>query len=290
MSQGRTWKLIAGLAVAAVLAAPATVMAQEEAPAGPNTGAVTFTLDQNIVTSYIFRGAVREDQGLIYQPSITINATLMESEDAISSLDVYATIWNSIHGDNTASTNSNRPWFETDYVIGAVLGLPAGLTLDSSVVFYTYPNGGLGAITELDFVLSYDDADLMAEYGLPTMNPYLLFAVELAAAGATEETYLELGIEPSFAVYESEDFPITLAVPVKVGMGLDNYYGDGWFGFVSAGLIFSTPLNMIPVEFGAWEASAGVVAVWADEAGSTALVGNQDDIEVYGTFGLTMTY
>lgn len=79
-------------------------------------------------------------------------------------------------------------------------------------------------------------------------------------------------------------------MPVKVGMGLDNYYGDGWFGFVSAGLIFSTPLNMIPVEFGAWEASAGVVAVWADEAGSTALVGNQDDIEVYGTFGLTMTY
>ncbi len=294
MSQGRIGKLIAGLAIAGMLAVPATVTAQEPAAVGPNTGAVTFSLDQNIVTQYIFRGVKFEDSGLIYQPAVTINATLYEGEDFISSLDVYASIWNSIHSEDTAATNSNAPWFQTDYTVGASLGLPAGFTFDAAVVFKTFPNDGTGAttgaITELDLTLAYDDADLMAGWDLPALNPYILYVVELAAAGSGENSYLELGIEPSFAIYEAEDFPITLSIPVALGLDLGNYYGDDFFGHVTFGAVFSTPLNFIPAEFGAWEASAGVMVVVAEGDTRALAIGTQDEWEVYGTFGLTMTY
>ncbi len=256
----------------------------------PNTGAVTFSLDQTIVTQYIFRGVKQEDSGLIYQPGVTINATLYEGEDFISSLDVYAGIWNSIHSEDTAAANSNAPWYETDYVVGASLGLPAGFTFDPMVVFYTYPSGAAGAITEAMFVLAYDDADLMAGWDLPALNPYILYALELAAAGSGENSYLELGIEPSFAIYEAEDFPITLSIPVALGLDLGNYYGDDFFGHVTFGAVFSTPLNFIPAEFGAWEASAGVMVVVAEGDTRALAIGSQDEWEVYGTFGLSMTY
>jgi hypothetical protein len=289
MSQGRIGKLIAGLAVAALLAAPATVTAQE-AHVGPNTGAVTFSLDQKIVTSYIWRGMLQEDRGLIYQPQIGINATLFEGEDFITSLDVYASIWNSIHGKTPAGSNSNKAWFQTDYTVGASLGLPAGFTFDSAVVFKTFPHGAVGAITELNLLLAYDDADLMAGWGLPALNPYALFAIELANAGGGENSYVELGLEPTFAIFEAQDFPITLSIPIAVGLGISNYYGSDTFGHVTFGAVLSTPLNFIPVEFGAWEASAGVIAVFAESGARSAALRSQDEWEVYGTFGLSMTY
>jgi hypothetical protein len=251
---------------------------------------VSFSLDQTVVTSYFFRGVLQENSGLIYQPSIGINATLYEGEDFISSLDVYASIWNSIHTKSQPADTSNRHWFETDYVVGASMGLPAGFTFDAALVFYTYPATGTGAITELDLTLAYDDADLMAGWNLPALNPYVLFATELAAAGSGENSYLEVGMEPSFAIYEAEDFPLTLSIPVALGLDLGDYYGDELFGHVTFGAVLSTPLNFMPVEFGAWEASAGVMVVYA--ANDTRALGlrSQDSWEVYGTFGVSMTY
>lgn len=274
------------LFTAAILVAPAA-QAQDE-PAGPNTGAVSFDVSLDIVTQYFFRGYLQEDEGLIFQPGVTVNASLYAGEDAISSVDVYATVWNSIHSEDTGAVNSNQPWYETDYVLGASLGMPAGLTFDPMLVFYTYPNGSVPAITEVAFSLAYDDAQLMEGAGLPALSPYVVFAFELADAGGTEDAYFEFGVAPSFLVLESQDFPITLAIPVAVGLSLDDYYGSDTFGYVSAGIVFSTPLSFVPTEFGAWEASAGVTFLFSGDALEASTT--QDEFEVYGKFGLSMSY
>ena len=292
MSQGRTWdrlgRAIGALAIIGLLMTPTVATAQEM---GPNTGAVSVTWTNTIVTQYVFRGQLVENDGLIYQPDLLVNFALYEGDGLIQSLDAYMEIWNSIHsaGTNRDATNTNKPWFETDYILGASMGLPEGFALDTFVVFYTYPNEGSSAVTELDIKLGYDDADMMAGMGLPAMNPYVLFANELQDAGGGDNSYWEIGLAPSFTVVESEDAPITLTVPVRFGLSDGDYYSgtDDVWGFASVGLDFSMPVTCIPAEYGAWDASAGVVFVFANDEIQTS---GQEDVEVVGEFALTMSY
>jgi len=300
MSQGRTWDrlgwAIGALAIVGLLMTPTIATAQTVATAqtaapaaGPNTGAVSVQWTNTIVTQYIFRGVQLENNGLIYQPDLLLNFALYEGDGLLQSLDAYIEIWNSLHSENTGWANSNQPWFETRYIVGVSGGLPEGFTLDTFMVFYTSPNGAFNAITELDIKLAYDDTDLMAGAGLPALAPYFLVAIELEEPADGENTYFELGIAPSATIIESETAPVTLTIPVTLGLAGDRYYYDGCetFGFVRVGLDFSMPVTCIPAEYGAWDASAGVALVFAND---DIEVAGQDDIEVLGQFALTMSY
>jgi len=294
MSQGRTWDrlgwAIGALAIVGLLMTPTIATADDAGmAAGPNTGAVSVQFTNTIVTQYVFRGVQQEDTGLIYQPDITLNFALYEGDGILQSVDAYVEIWNSLHSQNTGFTNANKPWYETDYILGVSTGLPEGFTLDTFMVFYTSPNGAWNAITEFDIKLAYDDTDLMAGVGLPALNPYFLVAIVLEQPADGENTYFEVGIAPSATIIESETMPVTLSIPVTMGLAGENYYFDGCetFGFVSVGLDFSVPVTCIPAEYGAWDASAGLGLVFSND---DIQVPGQDDIEVLGKFALTMSY
>src|SRR5215218_10532399 len=64
-------------------------------PADPNTGGLTLTGGVDYVTSYFFRGYNQEDTGLIFQPYVTITATLVSNDNF--TLNGYVGTWNSFH-------------------------------------------------------------------------------------------------------------------------------------------------------------------------------------------------
>lgn len=307
MSQGRLWhslRHVTGvLAIVGLLVIPAMAMAQNQPVAAaqpvvekPNTGAIQLDIGVDWVSEYVWRGMLRKNEGLIFQPSITVTGKLYESEDLLRSLDVYGTIWNSIHSDSTPGTNSNKPWFQTNYVVGASAGLPANFNLDTSFVFYTFPNDNTEPVSELDLKLSYNDAQVMEDAGLFAFNPYVLYAIELEDCNGAEGQYLELGIKPSVVVLESEDYPVTLGVPFRTGLGLSHYYGgETVWGFSSLGIEVSVPLAMVPVEYGAWRLVAGVDCIAASDDAKQAAAGfpdggGQNDFEWVGKVSLQMTY
>jgi len=146
MSQGRLWpslRHVTGvLAIVGLLVIPTLATAQDQPAAPdqtvvekPNTGAIKLDIGVDWVSEYVWRGMLRKNEGLIFQPSITVTGKLYESEDIIRALDVYGSIWNSIDSDSTPGTNDNKPWFQTNYVAGASVGLPANFSFDTSVVF-----------------------------------------------------------------------------------------------------------------------------------------------------------
>jgi hypothetical protein len=311
MPQGRIWtriaKLAGTLAVVGVIAAPA--MAQQvaapaavkaapapvaEAAPGPNTGAVKIDLSLDYVTQYIFRGVLLQDEGLILQPNAKLTFALYESDGIVQSLDWYVGIWNSFHSDQSDyNSTGNEAWFEADLYTGVKVALPSNFAADVTYYAYTYPNGVAGTTQEIDLSLSYNDADLMSGMGLPAFNPYVLFAFEVNKEAGQNHIYNEVGIAPSVTLLEGETYPVTLSFPVKLGLSLDDYYGDDSdFGFLSFGPDFSVPIAFIPPEFGAWKAHAGVTVVWADEMAQNGALtgGSQDDIEVFGTVGVSMSY
>jgi hypothetical protein len=291
-------------AILAALVSPA--MAQEEAaPAGPNTGAVSFSMGVDFTTAYFFRGIVQENQGLIYQPWADATFQLTDS------LSVYLGTWNSIHDNATAAGNQEQ-WYESDFFVGASYSISECLSADVSYIWLYSPGGGGEFSQEVNIGLSYDDSGLWGD-GFDGLQPAILVGIETSGGsdmGTDKGTYLELGISPSFTVVESASSPITLTIPVTVGLGWDYYEGlndatgvleDDTFGYLDIGLDFSMPLSFVPAQFGSWEAAAGVHFLFLGDSAenintSTAWgnpgqgVGSGDDFEVIGTFGISMSY
>ena len=256
----------------------------------PNTGALSIAGGIDVTTHYFFRGYLQEDQGLILQPYGTLYITAHEADNF--KVTPYVGIWNSWHDEKTVSDGThNQSWYEAD-ILGGVDVAMGDFTLGLIYTHYTYPNGALDDIGEIGVKLAWNDAAVTKERGgLPfQFSPYIAAYFETADDSGTEDTYLEVGIGPSFAL---GDTGWTLGIPVVVGMSLDDYYfdenGDEEFlGYGSIGVTLTVPLPM-PERYGAWNLVAGVsyLHLFAD---TLETINNDDDGEIIGKLGLAFSY
>ncbi|MCH2222017.1 MAG: hypothetical protein MK097_17090, partial [Dechloromonas sp.] len=247
-----------------------------------NNGNVSFAMGNDITSAYFFRGILQEKNGFIWQPWGEISYTVWEASDENSVIsDVALTIgnWNSVqteqtgaYGDGTGAGN----WYESDIYAGASVGTQVGVSAGVTYVAYTSPNGAFGTVQEIDLLLAYDDSSLysgeLANLGF-SVQPYVLWAFEVdkSAFGDRLGTYMEIGAEPSVSIDTQSDYPVTVSLPLTLGLSLDNYYlpsdapngsnpGDDVFGYASIGLGAGVPLAFVPSEFGSL--SAGISAQW----------------------------
>ena len=302
-------RLTSVTAVAAMLMAPAAVLAQEESevPVAPEASDVDaasedsnifsggFGLD--IVTAYFFRGYVQEDSGFIAQPwaEAGVNVYTGDEGDALGSVDFTIGYWNSIHSKDTGVGNAGDtkqldPWYELDLYAGVSATVFDVVGVGLSYVGYFSPNQAFDDIHELDLSLSYDDSELLGDFA---MAPELTFAFEVNDTGGTEDHYMQLSFGPSMTIVESEEYPVTLSVPFNFGFSLDDYYvdasgDDNFFGWASVGAHFGVPLAFMGDEFGAWEAGAGVDLLFLGSAAQDANSG--DDFEVVGIFSVGASF
>ena len=318
-------KKITVLALCVALAVPALALAQEGA--GSNTGAITLEAGTDFTTQYNFRGINIEDQGFILQPWATITAKLYEGDaiPGVEGISLVVGTWSSYHED-APKTVGHPQWVELDVYGGVELDLTSGFT-GSVIYMYRKDPEGVAAngvyAEEVNITLAYDDAgfwegklDLPGFAGLQPhvmvsietengMDQYLTTAQGGGAGGATAgggDVYYEIGIEPSVCVLENETWPVTLTVPVTLGLG-DGYYEhinwntgaieDESFGYVSVGANLSVPIGCIPAELGQWEAHAGVEVVFAGD-GAESLGAKRfadlDDTEIIASAGISMSY
>jgi hypothetical protein len=289
------WSL--AVTAAAALAAPSFVHAQDAAattePYDPNPGALTLTGGVDWTTAYFFRGYNQEDTGLIFQPYATITAALVSNDNF--TLNAYVGTWNSLHSKKTlASGSGNSDWYESD-AFGGLDFVFGKFTVGAVYTFYTYPNGAFQTIQELGFKVAYDDTDFMKGNGFDfALKPYVAVYFETADGNGTEDSYLELGIGPSFAAGNVAGKPVTLSVPVVLGCSIDDYYldssgGNEFFGYGSIGLFASVPLGDTG-KFGTWTLTGGVqyIQLFADSAELTNDGGESN--EFLGKVGVSFAY
>jgi hypothetical protein len=150
---------------------------------------------------------------------------------------------------------------------------------------YTSPADSFSTVHELAGVLAIDDSGS----AFP-LSPKVVLAFELSDAqadgGANKGTYLELGIRPSVKLAEK----LSLAVPVKAGFSLKDYYegpfGSDRFGFFDTGLVASVPL--VSGKGGALEVHGGVDFLWLGD--NTRFLNGDEGFRPVGLFGFTFTY
>ncbi|MFP4144659.1 MAG: TorF family putative porin [Phycisphaeraceae bacterium] len=287
MHIGRRLILFVALAGAATLGA-AQAWGQEDGEGAQREFAsetpmdLSFEAGVDVTSEYWFRGIGQQNEGLIVQPWAEIALGEFELGDEVT-VSPYAGTWNSIH------EVDEDEWFERDLYAGLAFSLPGGWGVDVSYVNLYSPAGDITFAEEIDLSISYDDSE---SWGLA---PYALLAYETSGgsdAGTNEGTYLELGIEPSWAMNMSQDHDITLSVPVAVGLSLDDYYEnpageDDTFGFVQVGLAASMPLDEN------WSLGGGVYGLYLGDTArdiSADFGTGDDDTAVFGTVGVSVAF
>jgi hypothetical protein len=247
------------------------IYAQEDAAVEPaNTLSLNGAFTNTLTTAYITRGVLLENQGVIYQNVGELYFKLSE-EPAVTAI---VGMFNSVHDEATdaglsevdpdtgepAFRNSVTKWYEFDWWAGAAFDVVPNLNLSLLYQEFHSPNGGFGLCKNVQAKLSYNDAANWGDSGF-ALKPYGIAFLELdgkAGTGPDEGLYVELGIGPSFALTKSESYPLTLTIPVSIGLGFNDFYEDDeLFGYASAGAVLSAPVSFIPPQYGAWTASVG---------------------------------
>ncbi len=292
--------VLAGVLAAAIVsfAAPAPAIAQDD----PNPGALTFTGGVDFPTIYFFRGIRQEiDPKLTMWPYGDLGIALFSGDGAIKSVGVNVGVWNSLHtgssGSNEDAGGPGYAHYEEDFYTTLNLGFGGGYTLGATYMALTSPNGVFNTVKE--FQLKVSKTHMLA--------PYAFLAWELtddgqADAGSHKGTYLELGVAPGFPLMENG---LTLAIPVKLGLGLSDYYeaptGDNYdgttenhsFGFFDVGGLLTLPLKGIPSKFGAWNIHGGVDVLFLGHGTKFFNINSEDERKgnkVIGLFGIGVGY
>ncbi len=211
-------------------------------------GAVDFP------TVYFFRGIRQEaDPKLTTFVAGDLGIPLLaDGSGALKTAGINVGTWNAFM---TGSSGSDHPtadsaFYESDLYAGVTLGFGA-ISFTPMFTAYTSPNDVFTTVKEISFKVA--NASKTA--------PYALVAFEIGgdssgqADGGTEKgTYLELGIGPSWGIAAGK---ATLAVPVKLGLSLKDYYElsgeDQKFGYLAGGVLVTVPLSG-----GKWNVHGGV--------------------------------
>jgi hypothetical protein len=292
--------------MATVIGMAAPVAAQE--PAGPNSQPgtniaaanpqsaseepaakrVITTAGVDLASAYMFRGIYQEDSGVIVPPFVDLGVLLYQGTGALKSVNVNGGLWNSLHSGPSGNSGHGSPWYEADYY-GSVTFAFGKWKPGALFTSYTSPNDAFRTVHEIAGVLAYDDS----ASAFP-LAPKMILAVELqgqADGGEKQGTHLELGVRPVLKLTDAAKYPISLAVPVKLGLGVRDYYegpaGSNHFGYFDTGLVASVPLAFMPART-AWEVHGGVDVLWLGD--NLRLLNGGDRVKPVGILGFSVTY
>jgi hypothetical protein len=266
------------------LAAPAPAAAQDS----PNTGDLHVSGALDFANAYFFRGIRQEADGLIIQPSLDLSIGVHEGEGTVKSLTLNVGTWNSAH--HNALTGSQNPdnrkaWYESDLYATLGFGVAGGVVASMTYTAYMSPNDRFTTVKEVSFKFAMDDTLWLSDgFERYSAKPYFLLATEFDTGTGTGQadggfcqgtnqsgcvgagTYLEVGGAPGFS-----RAGWTFAVPLKLGIGLIDYYQalyldengepvsfDSKFGFFSVGAVGTFPLSAPTSRLGPWNARISV--------------------------------
>lgn len=258
----------------------------------PNPGAMTLSASIDLSNRYMFRGIRQQSNGLATWPAAEIGVSIYTGPGAVKHVGVNVSTWNSLHtGDTGTSGPSHELWYESDFSTTMSLGFAGGVSVGTTYTAYTSPNNSFSSVKEVMVRLSIDDA---AHLHGAAVKPYVTVAQELDTApgqgqadgGNHAGTYLEFGISPGYTGTRA-----SLAVPVKVGLSLRDYYEaagtDHAFGFASVAAVLTVPFGAA-TRVGAWNVHG--TAEIQRLGRTTAFFNGGDRSCVIGSVGLGFSY
>jgi hypothetical protein len=261
----------------------------------PNTGRVSLNFGVDWASAYYFRGIAQEQSGANFQPYGALSFKLIENAGPLTALTATPGFWNNWHAGGGTLVDPVDPkfWYESDLIFTLAATLWENVTIGLAYTAYTSPNDSFRTVQELALGVSLNDSKWLGVFAL---NPSLLVAGEVsgqADAGSAHGVYLQLGINPGYTVAPQSAYPLTISLPVILGLSAHNYYEFGTtrnptFGYVQFGPVFSVPLAFIPKSFGTWTVKGAAEFLFL---GDTLKPLNDSDVfKPIGRIGIAAVY
>lgn len=223
---------------------------------------ITGDIGVQVVSQYITRGAVQENQGVIAQPYLDLYFKLYSGDGFVNSVSLNLGLWSSLHSEKTGAIpgSTTSGWYEFDYTAGLSIGFAKNFTLGLTYLEFNYPNDAFGTERLGQVKLSYNDADLLGAFAL---NPYVKYEYFFETPLGAGVQYFEAGITPGF-----DAGPVRINFPFLVGFGGDGFYGHDGYAYASGGIVASYSLGFVPECYGKWAINAGYTQYWFDKGNS----------------------
>lgn len=235
---------------------------------------ITGDLGINVVSQYISRGLIFENQGAILQPYADLYFKLHEGDGFINAVSLNLGIWNSFqsHGTDAAPGSTTSRWYEFDFTAGIGITFAKNFTFTPSYYAFLSPNDGFPTFQGLNLALGYDTTDLIGFNLAPKVQ--VLFELENKAGNGDDEgVYYEISLAPSFPIGATG---LTVTFPLVAGFGSNDFYaGNEGFGFASGGVSLAYSLAFIPECYGSWTVNAGYTYYYLGSSLSSFNVPNQ---------------
>src|SRR4029453_7628025 len=110
---------------------------------------------------------------------------------------------NSLHSRATLASPSSEwgNFYEADLYAGVKFSVLKTVEVKPYYIAYKYPGGAFATVQEVDLAFALNDAQWLDKWAL---NPTALIAWEFknTALGLNEGTYAEVGIRPSYTIYD----------------------------------------------------------------------------------------
>jgi hypothetical protein len=250
----------------------------------PNQGRVHTRLNFELSTADYFRGVfdgVEESGDLAYQSDAAIMMELWHEKWFLHDTSITIGMENGLSDtDPFPGTGNLDTWYESNLYAGIATQLPAAFMLGIGYTNFTSPSGALPTLQEITLALKYAGTNPIG-----WLRPYAQVAFPI---DTNPGTYLELGAVPGVTLLGGTGYPLTLAVPLVFGMGLDDYYVEDETGsFFETGLLAALPF-VNSDRYGIWSLFAGLHVIirgdtladaeetafpFIDDAGNTVVSG-----------------
>jgi hypothetical protein len=279
----KTTALLLATAFASVALAQEPASVDKTVESGPAEAEVQqkskLTIEGELLwtNAYVSDGYVITDEGLILQPQVTL------AYEAYSSENLTLTPWFNVWANVTDEEYNKGDYFDELDLAAGLEAATGPITLGAQFTWYTSPVDSFDDIHELGFSVSLDDQSL-TEWPI-SLNPYAALYIETRDRGGPEGSFVELGIEPTYAI---EDWNLTLSLPITTAFNVDEQYfdddgDDELLGYVMIG--FSARYDITDN----WYAAAGV-EYWILTADSTEASNDGDDTQWVGKVAVGFSY
>lgn len=206
--------------------------------AATGNGDLHADFDLSLANGDFSRGSYDDDAAsldrLPVHGALTIGWTAHKSAAGDPDLWLEASTSNGLHSAQSIERTSPRAWYESNNLAAVFYKPNKATTTALAYVIKTSPNGISPTTHELTASLGYK-----TDGGIGRLQPST--AVSLHTKGGNG-LYTLFGIAPSFDLGPG-DSPPTIDIPVRLGVGWDDFYGpgSGTAMFASAGLAFNRP-------------------------------------------------
>lgn len=191
---------------------------------------------------------------------------------------------------------SGKGWYETEVIAGATF-IRGDFWMDLSYHAHWFPEDTHDFVHEVGVKISYDVTGFWDERpGWQrdfSLRPWISVFRELGDDNGDENTYMEVGLEPTWK-FRCFGRRVAVSTPIALGGSPDGYYfdpktdDDELLGYTSAALKASISLP-VPEKYGHWYLSGSVT--WLHLLAESAIENNRgDENEFIGTIGIGVSF